>query len=120
MSWSKNRRHSYQKRQSWAEEVIAAAMMTTSGHVSFDVIPDEDLNEDDEGIVSDESPPSSNNEELYNSEKCLDATSRHRVPKEEIMVRTYICLYSRYGKKLTCVFGQALYSSETRGLCLMN
>ena len=90
MSWSKNRRHSYQKRQSWAEEVIAAAMMTTSGHVSFDVIPDEDLNEDDEGIVSDESPPSSNNEELYNSEKCLDATSRHRVPKEEIMVRTYV------------------------------
>ena len=86
MSWSKNRRHSYQKRQSWAEEVIAAAMMTTSGHVSFDVIPDEDLNEDDEGIVSDESPPSSNNEELYNSEKCLDATSRHHRPKEEIMV----------------------------------
>ena len=94
MSWSKNRRHSYQKRQSWAEEVIAAAMMTTSGHVSFDVIPDEDLNEDDEGIVSDESPPSSNNEELYNSEKCLDATSRHHRPKEEIMVcNTYlICL----------------------------
>ena len=88
MSWSKNRRHSYQKRQSWAEEVIAAAMMTTSGHVSFDMIPDEceDPNEDDEGIVSDESPPSSNNEEMYNSEKCLvaDATSR---PKEEIMVR---------------------------------
>ena len=105
MSWSKNRRHSYQKRQSWAEEVIAAAMMTTSGHVSFDVIPDEDLNEDDEGIVSDESPPSSNNEELYNSEKCLDATSRHHRPKEEIMVCTMytylICLYSRFwGKRL--------------------
>ena len=86
MSWSKNRRHSYQKRQSWAEEVIAAAMMTTSGHVSFDMIPDEDPNEDDEGIVSDESPPSSNNEELYNSEKCLpDATSKPS--KEEIMVQ---------------------------------
>ena len=94
MSWSKNRRHSYQKRQSWAEEVIAAAMMTTSGHVSFDMIPDEDdPNEDDEGIVSDESPPSSNNEELYNSEKCLvagDATSR---PKEEIMVRTVLTVW---------------------------
>ena len=65
-------------------------MMTTSGHVSFDMIPDEDLNEDDEGIVSDESPPSSNNEELYNSEKCLDmATSR---PKEEIMVNSTVSI----------------------------
>ena len=53
MSWSKKRHN----RQSWAEEVIAAAMKIDIGQ---EVKPDED----DEGIVSDESPASSSNDEI--------------------------------------------------------
>ena len=54
MSWSKKRHH----RQSWAEEVIAAAMKIDLGREEVKT------DEDDEGIVSDESPASSSNDEI--------------------------------------------------------
>lgn len=57
MSWSKKRHN----RQSWAEEVIAAAMKIDI--TQQEVKPDEDY---DEGIVSDESPASSSNDEIGN------------------------------------------------------
>ena len=95
MSWSKKRHN----RQSWAEEVIAAAMKIeiTNQEVKN---PDE---LDDEGIVSDESTPSSSNDESItpdNNEKTTQE-SRKQAPimikektrKEKVHMK-YSCCFA--------------------------
>merc|ERR1711978_53059 len=76
---SSNRTSKRHSRENWAEEVIAAAMKTGSNEGE---IPDKERHEssrgddstEDEGIVSDESPPSSscNDEILINHQDLKD------------------------------------------------